>query len=221
MRILALAALTAFVALPAAGETLYQAPQGCKPVATLRLPSCLVKQVATCSSGNIVDHFKDSSFLGRAYYDHPSLFIRFDGVDGRTTRHIYGESAPRQGVNLSPGDNYTYTRDVERTEGQAEPGDTGTEVMKVGDKLTLTLDTKRFEVLDIHFTVTNPETGYDYRERALMLTDPMISIGAIGATYNADGSVVSGYDGMPESISLEGQPGFRSQNPASSCHVSS
>ena len=215
-------ALSAFCfAGPAAGETLYEAPAGCEVAATLRLPSCVVRHVSICAGGNIADSYRDAVFVGRAHYAHPSLFVRWQGADGRAVGHDYGAGAPEPGAAIAPGERYVYSRDVWRGEGPAEAGDRGTEVMAVGGPVTLTLDGWSYRVLDIRFEVTNPKTGYDYRERALMLVEPRITLGAIGASYGPDGEILEGVNDMPESISMPGQAGFRSMNPVPSCHVSS
>ena len=143
------------------------------------------------------------------------------GWDGRVVGHDYGATAPEPGTQLETGATYTYSRDVYRDGGPGEPGDTGTEVMTVGPELGLTLDGRTYRVLDIRFTVRNPDTGYDYRERALMLLDPPLSLGALGTSVDADGTVTEGFSTVPESMSLRGDPGFGSMEPVPSCHVSS
>ena len=201
---------------PLRAASTYEAPQGCKPIATLRMENCLVRQVARCEAGNIVDSFHEGTYVGRSYYTHPSLFLRFEGVDGRISGHEYGAGTPRPDARLSPGDIYTYSRDVYRSAGEPEHGDVGTEEMEIREPVTLTIGGKRYRLLDIRFEVTNDE-GYHYRERAFLLQDPGLTIGVVSATYGEDGEIAEQYSSIPESLSLFGDPGFRSFDPAASC----
>lgn len=221
MRVLFLALALALAALPARAERLYAPPEGCRALATLRLPGCLVRHVAACPSGNIVDSYQDSVLVGRSHYSHPALFVRHDSVNGTAVGHDYGPGAPEPGAEIAPGETYTYSREVWREPGAPEPGDAGTEEMSVGGPSTLTVETRRYRVLDLRFRVENPETGYLYRERALMLIDPPLTLGAMGTVYGADGEVVESFSAIPDGVSLEGEPGFRSMNPSPSCNVSS
>ncbi len=201
----------------ALSASLDDAPAECKPIATLRLPDCLVRQVSACPNGNIVDAYHDGSYTGRSFYSHPSLFLRYEGADGYVSGHKYGDGAPSLSEELQTGGSYTYSRDVYRSEGEPEPGDTGTEAMRIGEALSIELGGRTYRVLDIRFEVSNPETGYLYRERALMMTDPALTIGVIGTHYNPDGTEEGSYSSIPESMSLPGEPGFRSFDPAPSC----
>ena len=145
-------ALMAVLAGPAAlAAPLYDPPEGCTAIATLRLPSCLVRQVASCPNGNIVDAFHEGVYTGRSFYGHPSLFLRYEGVDGYVSGHEYGPEAPGPGFVLQPDTRHVYSRDVYRGQGEARPGDTGQEIMAVGQRLGIELAGRRYQVLDIRF----------------------------------------------------------------------
>jgi hypothetical protein len=201
----------------AAADTLYEAPEECTEIATLRLPECLVRHVSACPNGNIVDAYMDGVYTGRSYYGHPSLFLRFEGADGYVSGHEYGSGTPTLGETLTPGASFLYSRDVYRSEGAGEPGDTGTEEMRIGKRLSIELSGRSYSVLEIRFEVANQETGYLYKELALMSEEPALTIGVVGTHYNKDGSVEGTYSSIPESMSLPGEPGFRSFDPAASC----
>lgn len=210
-----IAATLALLATAAPGASLYEPPADCQAIATLRLANCVVTQVSRCAEGNVEDRFVAGAFQGRSFYTHPSLFVRYEGVDGFIVGHAYGEGTPAPDAVLSPGDRFSYERRVYRSRGDAQAGDEGEEVMEVGNRLEIELDGKRYEVLDIRFEVTNEETGYEYRERALMLESPALTLGILGAVNDPEGG--ENYSTIPESISLEGDPGFRSQQPPASC----
>lgn len=206
-----LAMTLALATLPAIADT-YDPPADCKVIATMRLDECVVAHVSQCPDGNIEDQFLDGNFLGRLYYSHPSLFIRFEGVTGFIIGHAYGEGAPKLGDTLTTGDTYTYTRRVFRSRGDDEAGDDGTEVMEIGNVIELKLADKTYRVLDIRFRVTNPDTGYDYRERALMLMEPAMSLGSLGLVKGEEE-----FSSLPQSLSLDGDIGFRSMRPSADC----
>lgn len=210
-------AVSALVESAASAEALYEAPEECRPIATLRLPECLVRHVSACPNGNIVDGYMDGVYTGRSFYGHPSLFLRFEGADGFVSGHQYGSGAPDLAEELTPGSTYTYSREAYRSEGAETPGDTGTEEMRIGKQLSIELGGRSYSVLEIRFEVSNPETGYLYRELALMSQNPALTIGVIGTHYRADGSVEGTHSSIPESMSLPGDPGFRSFDPAASC----
>ncbi len=204
-------ALTGLTPLPAAAD-FYDPPADCTVVATMRMDECVVAHVSQCPDGNIEDQFLDGKFLGRLHYSHPSLFIRFEGISGYIIGHAYGEGAPKLGRSLKSGEKYSYTRRVFRTRGDDEPGDDGTEVMEVGNEIDLSLDGKTYRVLDIRFIVTNPDNGYEYRERALMLREPALSLGSLGFVKGEEE-----FSSLPQSLSLDGDIGFRSMLPSPSC----
>ena len=203
-------AMTA-IALPAMADN-YDPPEGCEVIATMRMAQCIVEQVSRCPNGNVSEQYRDGEYLGRSLYAHPSLFIRFEAATGYIVGHAYGKGAPLLGDPIKTGDKFTYTRKVFRNQGDDQPGDDGTEVMDVGNEIDLDLDGRRYRVIDIRFVVTNPETGYDYRERALMLLDPAVTLGSLGYVKGEEE-----FSTLPESISLSGEAGFRSMTPAASC----
>lgn len=200
-------------------QSVYEPPEGCQLVATLRDANCIVRHVSACPSGNIADHFQEGMYGGRAFYGHPSLFLRFEGATGYVAGHSYGDGAPELGRNLEPGDVFTYTRSVYRNIGDGEPGDEGTETLTVGQPLTATIGGRDYTVVDLLFDVT--AEGFRYRERALMLKDPPLTIGVTSSTYGADGSVETSFSSIPESISVAGDPDLGGFEPAPSCLPSS
>lgn len=216
MRLGALISVVLACAAPAAASELYRAPTGCEPIATLRLPDCQVRQVASCPSGNIVDSYVEGVYTGRSFYGHPSLFLRFESVFGAVTGHRYGPGAPAPGAVLAPGDRFSYTRDVYRTGDEAKPGDTGVEEMDVNAPAAITIGGRRLGVLDIRFRVTN-EAGYLYRERALMVRDPAFTLGVIGSVRETADGPTESFSTIPEAVSLPGDPDFRGFDPAPSC----
>ena len=193
----------------------YKVPDGCTPIATLRLAQCVVAHFSRCEGGTIEEQFIDGRFVARMTYTHPALFVRFQGADGRVIGHAYGEGAPEPGDVLEPGDRFAYERRVYRTVGEPDIGDEGTEVLEVGQPMEIELDGRRLRVLDLRFEVTNPETGYQYRERSLMLMDPPLTLGTIGAVVG--GEEDESFSTLPESVSLDGEPGFLSMQPGESC----
>ena len=204
------------ISAPVNAATLYAPPEGCEAIATLRMGNCVTRQVARCEPGNIVDSYHEGTYIGRSFYSHPSLFLRFEGSDGRVSGHEYGAGTPEPGEVLRPGDNYSYSRDAYRNLGEPELGDVGVEVMEVLEPVILTIGTERYRLLDIRFEVTNDE-GYHYRERAFLLQDPGLTVGVVSATYGEDGEITGTHSTIPESMSLNGDPGFRSFDPAPSC----
>ena len=88
--------------------------------------------------------------------------------------------------------------------------------MNVGSEIDLELDGKRYRVVDIRFEVTNPENGYEYRERALMLIEPAMTLGSLGFVKGEEE-----FSTLPESLSLKGEFGFGSMTPAASCGTES
>ena len=199
------------LAIPAVADT-YTPPDGCEMIATMRMAQCVVEHISRCPKGNVSEQFRDGAYIGRSVYSHPSLFIRYEAVNGYIVGHAYGEGAPKLGEPLTTGDTFTYTRRVFRSQGDAEAGDEGTEVMEIGNEIDIDLGGKRYRVLDIRFEVTNPDTGYEYRERALMLREPAMTLGSLGFVKGEDE-----FSTLPESISLAGEAGFRSMAPAASC----
>lgn len=190
----------------------YDPPEGCDVIATMRRAQCVVEHVSRCAEGNIADQFRDGKYLGRSVYTHPSMFVRYEAANGFIVGHAYGDGAPRLGDSLKTGDRHTYTRRVFRSQGDDQPGDEGTEVMEIGDEIDIDLDGKRYRVLDIRFDVSNSDTGYHYRERALMMIEPALTLGSLGYVKGEEE-----FSTLPESISLQGDFGFRSMTPAASC----
>lgn len=194
----------------------YTAPEGCELIATMRMSECVVEQVSRCPGGNVSEQFREGQYLGRSVYGHPSLFIRYEAANGYIIGHAYGEGTPALGKTLMKGETYTYDRRVFRNQGDREDGDKGTEVMNVGSEIDLELDGKRYRVVDIRFEVTNPENGYEYRERALMLIEPAMTLGSLGFVKGEEE-----FSTLPESLSLKGEFGFGSMTPAASCGTES
>lgn len=190
----------------------YDPPEGCEVIATMRMAQCVVEHVSRCEEGNVSEQFRDGAFLGRSIYTHPSMFVRYEAANGFIVGHAYGEGVPQLGDRLATGDTYTYSRRVFRSQGDDEPGDEGTEVMEIGNEIDIDLGGKRYRVLDIRFEVTNPETGFEYRERALMLIEPALTLGSLGYVRGEEE-----FSTLPESISLKGDFGFRTMTPAASC----
>ena len=190
----------------------YDPPEGCAVIATMRMSQCIVEHVSRCPEGNISDQFRSGKFLGRSIYSHPSMFVRYEAANGFIIGHAYGDGVPRLGQTLKTGERFSYTRRVFRSQGDDEPGDEGTEVMEIGNEIDIDLGGKRYRVLDIRFEVSNPETGYEYRERALMLLEPALTLGSLGYVKGEEE-----FSTLPESISLEGDFGFRAMTPAASC----
>ena len=95
--------LVVLIALGAASgawaQARYTPPAGCEALATLRLPSCIVRHVSACPSGNIVDGFVEGRYAGRAYYAHPALFLRYEGTDGYVAGHDYGSGTPARSAS--------------------------------------------------------------------------------------------------------------------------
>ena len=220
MRFLLSALLFVGFAYQAVGQTRYAPPEGCEALATLRLPSCIVRHVSACPNGNIVDGFREGRHAGRAYYAHPAIFLRYEGTDGYVAGHDYGAGTPGLTEALGPGQVFRYTRRVYRSGGVTEPGDEGTEVMEVGRLGRFEMGGRQYTVRDIRFEVTNDD-GFRYVERALMLASPSLTLGVTATTYAADGSVESTANTLPEAISLPGDADFLGFDPAPSCLPSS
>lgn len=204
----------------ALAQSRYAPPEGCEPLATLRLPSCIVRHVSACANGNIVDGYYDGVYAGRAYYQHPALFLRYEGADGYVAGHVYGPGTPARLESLSPGQRYEYARSVYRSSGAEEAGDEGTEVMEIGSLAVIELGGRTYTVRDVRFQVTN-DAGYRYIERALVLAQPVLTLGVTATTYAADGSVERVANTLPETVSLPGDPDFMGFDPAPSCLPSS
>ncbi|MFK7944374.1 MAG: hypothetical protein AB8B85_15870 [Paracoccaceae bacterium] len=198
------------------GQTHYTPPAGCEALATLRLASCVVRQISACANGNISDQFSEGRLIGRAEYSHPSLFMRFIGTNGSVSGHKYGPGAPKLGDVLKRGQRFEYSREVYRNMGEPTPGDQGTEVMQVGRLGTIEIGQRSHKVRDIRFEVTN-EAGYRYVERALILVDPELTLGVTSRELASDGGTKSNYSSLPEAISLPGDPDFLGFDPAPSC----
>ncbi|MEM6622904.1 MAG: hypothetical protein AAF674_11795 [Pseudomonadota bacterium] len=205
----------AFHPAPAPAQSRYVAPEGCRLIATLRAPSCMVRQVSSCPAGNVTDDFFEGRFIGRAYYSHPSMFLRYERADGMVAGHNYGPGTPERDAKLFPGETYTYERTVYRSEGETEPGDAGTEVLKVGKRAIITIGDRNYPVVDLLFEVT--ADGYLYKERAMLLQDPEVTLGVTSTRYDADGEVAETFSTIPEAISLKGDPDLGFFEPAPSC----
>ena len=213
--IVAAAILVTSITGAAADSDMYDPPKDCTAIATLRLAQCVVAHVSRCPEGNIEDRFIDGNFLGRSFYTHPSLFVRYESADGFIVGHAYGEGVPANDETLAAGKTYTYERRGFRSRGDDEAGDVGIETLNVGNPLDLELGNKRYRVLDIRFAVTNADNGYEYRERALMLVEPPVTLGVVAEVTGGDAQ--DNYSSLPESIALDGDLGFRTMMPAPSC----
>lgn len=203
---------------PALADGPYEAPAGCQPVATVRLPDCLVRQVAICETGSISDYYHEGGYVGRVSYGHPAMAVRFDLPGGIVIEHRYGAGAPSGGERPAKGVVYSYSHEVVRSTGEVQKGDRGTEEMTVGETYAMAIGGRDVTVTEIGFAMTVPEDDYVYRERAILLADPLVMIGRIGATYDLAGNALGVSGGLPASISLPGEPGFLGMDPVEGCY---
>ena len=213
-----ISALLIGLSAPLFAEERYVAPDGCEAVVTVRHESCIVRHVSLCGERAMAEIFFEGSLVYRTDYDHPALAIRFSTpAGGILIEHHYGDGVPLAGERLQDGAVFAYSRSVRRSSGQSEAGDEGVETLHVGARRQIEIGGRPLAVREISFEVRNLETGYHYRERALLMAESEVTLGTIGVSFDGNGDVASATNMWPVSVSLPGDPGFGSFAPASSC----
>lgn len=200
----------------ASSASAYEPPEGCALIATLRYANCTVAQVSNCPGGAQIKHdFEDGAPVRSTRYDHPALFVAAAYPGGVWFVHDYGEGVPDG--PLSPGEAFRYRREVRTNFREPDPGDQGWETLEVGAPAPFVVAGRDVTVLPLSFEVVSDDGTYRYRERALLLDDPRLTIGSDGREIGEDGDVMSSFTRFPEEISLQGEPGFGALDPVAAC----
>ena len=201
----------------AAAADVYAPPEGCVHEATVRNVACVTEQVSVCPSQVIIDEFRDQRHIARKFYEHPGLFTFFIHATGARAGHDYGDGAPRWGDVLAPGQSYVYRREVWKNFETPGPGADGTERLTVGDAMSLQVGGRSLRVLPLEFEVEGAAGDYRLKERSYLLDAPRVPIGSYSEVYDGAGNLVETHDASPASISLPGESGFGSPDPALHC----